>query len=115
MRTSPVTILCRSGQRSRLVTANIALRQYATDFFRALAQLSAGSMLPLTAADLLAKVIVGSALEHMDLDRLIQQIGPEVAARIHTGQESVDDVAVALHKALQFQSVPALSLYENHF
>lgn len=67
-------------------------------------------MLPLTTADLLAKVIVGSALEHMDLDRLIQQIGPEVAARIHTGQESVDDVAVALHKALQFQSVPALAL-----
>ena len=65
-------------------------------------------MLPLTAADLLAKVIVGSALEHMDLDRLIQQIGPEVAARIHTGQESVDDVAVALHKALQFQSVSDL-------
>jgi len=70
-------------------------------------------MLPLTAADLLAKVIVGSALEHMDLDRLIQQIGPEVAARIHTGQESVDDVAVALHKALQFQSGAFRNLAER--
>lgn len=62
-------------------------------------------MLPLTNADLLAKVIVGSALEHMDMERLIQEVGAAVSARVHSGQESVDDVARALHESLKFRSV----------
>lgn len=79
--------------------------QYATDFFRALAQISSGTMLPLTNASLLARVIVGSALEHMDMDRLIQEVGPAVAAKIHGNNESVDEVARQLYETLMLRSV----------
>jgi hypothetical protein len=40
---------------------------YSTDFFRGLCQISSGAMLPLTNASLLAHVIVGSALEQMNM------------------------------------------------
>lgn len=50
-------------------------------------------MVPLTTAALLSHVIVGSALEQMDMERLINEVGLAVAERVHGGQESVDDVA----------------------
>lgn len=62
-------------------------------------------MLPLTNASLLARVIVGSALEHMDMDRLIQEVGPAVAAKIHGNNESVDEVARQLYETLMLRSV----------
>ena len=77
--------------------------QHATDFFRALSQLSSGVMLPLTNAALLARVIVGSALEHLDMERLIQEVGAAVAMKIHGNQESVDDVAKELHERLMLR------------
>lgn len=61
-------------------------------------------MLPLTNAALLARVIVGSALEHMDMERLIQEVGAAVAARVHGNQESVDDVARELHERLALRN-----------
>jgi hypothetical protein len=57
-------------------------------------------MFPLTSAESLARVIIGSALEHVELDRLIQEVGMEVATRILRDNQSVDDVAKALHEAL---------------
>ena len=57
-------------------------------------------MLPLTNAALLARVIVGSALEHLDMERLIQEVGAAVAEKIHGNQENVDDVARQLHETL---------------
>lgn len=62
-------------------------------------------MLPLTNAALLARVIVGSALEHLDMDRLIQEVGAAVAMRIHGNQESVDEVARQLHESLALRYV----------
>ena len=64
-------------------------------------------MLPLVNAEALARVIIGSALEHLELEKLIHEVGAEVAARIHSGQESVDDVARALHEALLLRCVYA--------
>lgn len=46
--------------------------QHAVDFFTALCDMTSGLMLPLTTADLLAMTIVGSVLENMDMERLIQ-------------------------------------------
>lgn len=74
--------------------------QYAVDFYRGLAEISSGLMLPLTTANLLARVIVGSALEQMDMERLIREVGVAVAERVHSGRESVDDVAKELHEKL---------------
>lgn len=62
-------------------------------------------MFPLTNAESLARVIIGSALEHVELDRLIREVGMEVATRIHRDNQSVDDVAKALHEALLLRSV----------
>lgn len=57
-------------------------------------------MLPLTTANLLAPAIVGSALENMDMERLIREVGMAVAERVHGQNESVDDVARELHEKL---------------
>ena len=77
---------------------------YSTDFFRALCQITSGTMLPLTNAALLAHVIVGSALEQMDLERLIQECGSAVAERLRSGQHSVEDVARELHQSLSLRN-----------
>jgi hypothetical protein len=57
-------------------------------------------MLPLTTANLLAPAIVGSALENMDMERLIREVGMAVGERVHGNNESVDDVAKELHEKL---------------
>jgi len=57
-------------------------------------------MLPLTTADLLAHAIVGSVLENLDMERLVQEVGSAVAQRILGNNESVDDVARELHEKL---------------
>ncbi|KAH8924105.1 hypothetical protein BT69DRAFT_1333300 [Atractiella rhizophila] len=73
---------------------------YALDHFRALSDITSGVLLPLTTAALLAHVIVGSALEQLDMERLIREVGETIAQKIHQGQESVDDVARQLHETL---------------
>ncbi|ORX37059.1 hypothetical protein BD324DRAFT_624638 [Kockovaella imperatae] len=75
----------------------------AVDFFTAICNMTSGVMLPLTTADLLAMTIVGSVLENMDMERLIQEIGQEVAQRVRQKGEtmqSVEEVAQELHERL---------------
>ncbi|GAA5869316.1 hypothetical protein JCM1840_005438, partial [Sporobolomyces johnsonii] len=89
--------------------------QFGLDFFRALTIITSALLVPLTTASLLSHVIVGSALEHMDMERLIQEVGRAVAERVHAGMQTVDDVARELHerlllrgeetKQLQFESI----------
>jgi hypothetical protein len=74
--------------------------QYATDFFKALVNITSGIMLPLTTADLLAHAIVGLVLENLDMERLVREVGQAVAQRILGNNESVDDVARELHEKL---------------
>ncbi|KAF8919049.1 hypothetical protein CPB85DRAFT_1213581 [Mucidula mucida] len=74
--------------------------QYATDFYKAITNLTSGLMLPLTTADLLAHAIVGSVLENLDMERLVREVGHAVAQRILGNNESVDDVARELHEKL---------------
>lgn len=74
--------------------------QYATDFYKAITNITSGLMLPLTTADLLAHAIVGSVLENLDMERLIREVGHAVAQRILGNNESVDDVARELHEKL---------------
>lgn len=54
--------------------------------------MTSGVMLPLTTADLLAMTIVGSVLENMDMERLIAEIGVEVAQRIKQKGESMQSL-----------------------
>ncbi|KAL0961339.1 hypothetical protein HGRIS_006295 [Hohenbuehelia grisea] len=73
---------------------------YATDFYRAITNITSGLMLPLTTADLLTHAIVGSVLENLDMERLVREVGAAVAQRILGNNESVDDVARELHEKL---------------
>ncbi|KAG8826739.1 hypothetical protein FRB91_002550 [Serendipita sp. 411] len=73
---------------------------FANDFYHAITQITSGLMLPLTTANLLAPAIVGSALENMDMERLVREVGMAVAERVHGNNESVDDVARELHERL---------------
>ncbi|GLB38404.1 hypothetical protein LshimejAT787_0502690 [Lyophyllum shimeji] len=73
---------------------------YATDFYKAITDITSGLMLPLTTADLLAHAIVGSVLENLDMERLVREVGHAVASRILGNNESVDDVARELHEKL---------------
>ena len=76
------------------------LVQFATDFYKALVNITSGIMLPLTTADLLAHAIVGLVLENLDMERLVREVGQAVAQRILGNNESVDDVARELHEKL---------------
>jgi hypothetical protein len=90
--------------------------QFATDFFRALTIITSAVLVPLTTASLLSHVIVGSAFEQMDMERLIEEVGLAVAERVHGGQASVDDVARELHEKLLLrgESTKQLSFESIH-
>ena len=60
-------------------------------------------LVPLTTASLLSHVIVGSALEQMDMDRLIKEVGLAVSERVHGGVGSVDEVAKELQEKLMLR------------
>lgn len=49
-------------------------------------------MLPLMTADMLALTIVGVVLENLEMERIVQEIGAEVAARIKQKGESFESV-----------------------
>ncbi|GAA5906923.1 hypothetical protein JCM8208_003711 [Rhodotorula glutinis] len=74
--------------------------QFGLDWFRALTVITSAVLVPLTTATLLSHVIVGSALEHLEMERLIHEVGQAVAERIHAGLQTVDDVAKELHERL---------------
>ncbi|CED85162.1 elongation factor-2 kinase [Phaffia rhodozyma] len=83
---------------------------YGNDLFKALCQITAGMMLPLTTASLLSHAIVGSALEHLDMDRLIREVGQAVGDRLKGGVETVDDIARELHEKLMLRNETTKSL-----
>jgi len=92
--------------------------QYATDFYQAITGITSGLMLPLTTADLLAHAIVGSVLENLDMERLVEEVGHAVAQRNLGNNESVDDVARELHEKLLLsqrvdKKVVIESIYKN--
>jgi len=87
---------------------------YATDFFQAITSITSGLMLPLTTANLLSHAIIGSVLENLDMERLIREVGQQVAERILGGNESVDDVARELHEKLLLRNESTKKLiFEN--
>jgi Mg-chelatase subunit ChlD len=97
--------MAQHGITMFMVACEDTLSNYsrAVDFFTAICNMTSGVMLPLTTADLLAMTIVGSVLENMDMERLIGEIGREVAERIKEKGEtlqSVEEVAQELHERL---------------
>ena len=91
---------CHLAPRISLTPPALSTVQFATDFYKALVNITSGIMLPLTTADLLAHAIVGLVLENLDMERLVREVGQAVAQRILGNNESVDDVARELHEKL---------------
>jgi len=116
--------MAQNGITCFMVACEDTLSGYsrAVDFFQAICNMTSGVMLPLTTADLLAMTIVGSVLENMDMERLISEIGSEVAQRIRQkGEsiESVEEVAQELHERLllrneQTKQVQLPEVYIEH-
>ncbi|WVQ84234.1 hypothetical protein IAT38_006386 [Cryptococcus sp. DSM 104549] len=117
-------VMAQNGITFFMVACEDTLSGYshAVDFFQAICNLTSGVMLPLTTADLLAMTIVGSVLENMDMERLIAEIGMEVAQRIRQkgeSLESVEEVAHELHERLllrneQTKQVQLPDVYAPH-
>ena len=63
-------------------------------------------MLPLSNADLLSRIIISSALENLDIERLIRESGRDVA-QLLTSSDSVpvDDIAHFLQSRLQNEKI----------
>lgn len=83
---------------------------FGPDFFKALATISGGLLLPLTNASLLASVIIGSVNEQVDMERLIDQVGAQIAHAVVGRGLSVDDVTKELHEKLQLGGVSTRQL-----
>ncbi|KAJ9120786.1 hypothetical protein QFC22_002719 [Naganishia vaughanmartiniae] len=81
---------------------NLSSYKFGVEFFQAISRITSGLMLPLTTADLLAQAIIGSVLENLDLESLVQQIGQQVADRLggDVTEDSIDAVAQELHEKL---------------
>lgn len=56
-------------------------QQRSVDFFQALCEMTSGVMLPLLTADILAFAITASVIESLDMERLVAELGPAIAAR----------------------------------
>jgi len=69
--------------------------KYARDFMMSLAKITDGQFLPLSSANLLAKVIVGGAIEEISLNVLMQQVDQEVnEMKTETGKEIPEEEVV---------------------
>jgi hypothetical protein len=78
----------------------------ARDFMRAVARITSGQFIPLSSAALLAKTIVGSALEELELASLMSRITIEVSHAAHAApSSSKEEVARAVTDSLQRQGV----------
>jgi hypothetical protein len=64
-------------------------------------------------ADLLAQVIIGSVLENLDVEYLINKIRSVVAERILGNNENVDDIARELHDKLFSQDTNTKDVVES--
>jgi len=64
--------------------------EMAHDFYTALAKITAGSMIPLTDANILAPFLVGFAFEQVGIDSLVQELKDFVLAKAKEGTSQAD-------------------------
>ena len=81
-----------------------ALTPYKT-FFAALAYKTGGQYVPLRNADLLAKVIVGGALEDINLEKLMEEARIEIEAQQAAGIVDEIELSRAVHSRLKSKGI----------
>lgn len=105
--------MSRRGITVYCIGAEPALSSFylARDFLRAVARITAGQFLPLSSANLLAKVIVGGALEELELTSLMGAIRLEATqTAMSVPGATRDDVARVVTESLQRQQVTTTHL-----
>ncbi|KJA26711.1 hypothetical protein HYPSUDRAFT_75161 [Hypholoma sublateritium FD-334 SS-4] len=83
--------------------------KFAHDFYKALAKITSGAMLPLTNADLLGPLIVGFALEQTDIGSLASDFAPLIT-ELHEAGMSETDISKKLFELMQTRKVKVTTL-----
>ena len=90
--------------------------QCATNFYQAItATVTSGLMLTLSTAELLLHAVVGSMLEHLDVESVISEVGHTVAQWILKINENIDDLACELHEKLLLRNESVKAMIENKY
>ena len=84
------------------------------EFFTAMAYITGGQYVPLTAAKLLTQVIIGGAQEEMSLEKFMADVDEEVQKEIAAGREIDDDeMSRRVHMKLKSKGVVTKQLQRN--
>jgi len=67
--------------------------QHASDFYRALVEITSGMTFPLVSANHLADYIIGTVLEACDIEAAVSKYGFEIAERIRNQGTTVEEIA----------------------
>jgi len=84
--------------------------KYAYDFYKSITRITGGLMLPLVGADGLADYIIGSSLERIELEALVDDYGKSIARRVLFSGETVDSLTKEYHAKFAARSVEVTSL-----
>jgi len=105
--------MARNGITLHFVACEPTLSLYknATEFYRGLTRITSGLVVSLTAAKSLATCIIGSVLETLALEQLIQEQEPVLANLINQQQQPPSTVVVYLYQLLSLKEKMIPQLY----
>lgn len=83
------------------------------DFFSAIAFMTGGQYVPLTNADMLAKVIIGSAQEEISLNKLTETVEQEIMEHQRLGITDEFELAKAVETSLKSKGVKSKQLKKD--
>ena len=84
------------------------------EFFSAMAYITGGQYVPLTAANLLTQVIIGGAQEEMSLEKFMADVDEEVQKEIAAGREINDEEMTSrVHMKLKSKGAVSKQLHMN--
>ena len=90
--------------------------QCVTNFYQAITvTVTSGLMLTLSTAELLLHAVVGSMLEHLDVESVISEVGHIVTQWILKINKNINDLACELHEKLLLRNESVKVTIENKY
>ncbi|KAH6909943.1 hypothetical protein BKA70DRAFT_180529 [Coprinopsis sp. MPI-PUGE-AT-0042] len=84
--------------------------KHAVDFYRALTQITSGRMVPLLNASQLGDYIIGSALETLDTEELLEQFQDTILENIYGQGKNIEEVIEGVQQQLEQRHVRVQTL-----
>ncbi|KAF9558504.1 hypothetical protein CPC08DRAFT_751419 [Agrocybe pediades] len=84
--------------------------KYAYDFYKTITAITGGLLLPLVGADGLADYIIGSSLERIELEALVDDYGKSIARRVLFSGESIEALTKEYHSKFTARAIEITSL-----